>query len=105
MTGCERVLARLERGPATAAELYAETYCVVHSRIAELRKRGHRIETFRIPDKTGAASYGYRLTTCTEGPSVTTLTDVTMTPPVPDHAGDAASLEASSVQLSMAVAA
>lgn len=63
MSGCDRILARLERGPATAAELYAETYCVVHSRVADLRKRGHDIESFRIEGKTGAASYGYRLKT------------------------------------------
>jgi len=35
--------------------------CRLNSRIAELRKRGHAITCFRIPNQTGAASYGYRL--------------------------------------------
>ena len=61
MTGCDRILARLQDGPATAAELYATTYSVVHSRIAELRRRGHTIECERIEGETGARSYLYRL--------------------------------------------
>lgn len=61
MTGCERILSRLERGPATAAELYAETYSIVHSRIADLRKRGHVITCEHVQGETGASSYLYRL--------------------------------------------
>ena len=48
MTGCDRILDRLADGPATAAELYATTYCVVHSRIAELRRRGYQITCDRV---------------------------------------------------------
>lgn len=61
MTGCERILSRLERGPATAAELYAETYTVVHSRIADLRRQGYEITCERVAGKTGARSYLYSL--------------------------------------------
>lgn len=60
MTGCERILARLKRGPATAAELYATTYTVVHSRIADLRKRGYSISCEHIGG-TGAETYVYSL--------------------------------------------
>lgn len=60
MTGCERILARLEEGPATAAELYATTYTVVHSRISDLRKRGYVIDCEKV-DGEGAASYVYTL--------------------------------------------
>lgn len=60
MTGCERILARLEQGPTTAAELYATTYTVVHSRIADLRKRGHVITCEHVAGE-GAASYVYTL--------------------------------------------
>lgn len=61
VTGCERILARLERGPATAAELYAETFTIVHSRISDLRRRGHVITCEHVAGKTGARSYLYRL--------------------------------------------
>ena len=61
MTGCERIVARLERGPATAAELYATTFSVVHSRISDLRRQGDRIECDTLPDGEGAARYVYRL--------------------------------------------
>jgi len=61
VTGCDRIIARLADGPATAAELYATTYSVVHSRIAELRKRGHVIECEHVKGETGASSYIYRL--------------------------------------------
>jgi hypothetical protein len=60
VNGCERVLARLTQGPATAAELYATTYTVVHSRISDLRRQGHRIEIERTGG-TGAGSFVYRL--------------------------------------------
>lgn len=49
MTGCERVLARLQQGPASHLELYA-LGVVAHSRISDLRKRGHRIEKTRKDD-------------------------------------------------------
>jgi hypothetical protein len=61
MTGCDRILHRLQDGPATAAELYATTYTVVHSRIAELRRKGYWIDCDRVEGETGARSYLYRL--------------------------------------------
>lgn len=60
MSGATRILARLRQGPATAAELYA-LHCVVHSRISELRKQGHRIVCEHTPGGTGPGSYVYRL--------------------------------------------
>lgn len=60
MSGATRILARLRQGPATAAELYA-LHCVVHSRISELRKQGHRIVCERTPGETGPEAYVYRL--------------------------------------------
>lgn len=69
MSGCERILTRLERGPATAAELYAETFSVVHSRVSELRKRGHDIACARHSGE-GAAAYVYTLRSATpDGPT------------------------------------
>jgi hypothetical protein len=61
VTGCERVLERLRQGPATSAELYATTYCVVHSRIAELRSRGYVIDRSRVDAATEAGSHVYTL--------------------------------------------
>lgn len=47
MTGCERVLALLSDGkPHTHHEIYA-LHVVGHSRIADLRKRGHVIHAWR----------------------------------------------------------
>jgi hypothetical protein len=60
VTGCERILARLEQGPATAAELYA-LGVMVHSRVADLRKRGHTIVCEHIAGKTGTEGFEYRL--------------------------------------------
>lgn len=60
MTGTERVLAELKTGPKTAAELYASTFSVVHSRISDLRRAGYDIGIERLGG-TGAASFLYRL--------------------------------------------
>jgi hypothetical protein len=49
VTGCEKVLARLRQGPASHSELYGLNV-IAHSRIAELRKKGHRIECARGTD-------------------------------------------------------
>ena len=59
-THCARVLALLADGNwHLAAELY-QLGCIAHSRIAELRSRGHEIECERC-DGEGAAAYRYRL--------------------------------------------
>ena len=55
MTGCDRVLERLRQGPASHLELYA-LGVVAHSRISDLRKRGHLIQKTRQGDL-----YVYRL--------------------------------------------
>jgi hypothetical protein len=49
VTGCEKVLARLRQGPASHMELYG-LGVIAHSRIAELRKKGHVIECSRGND-------------------------------------------------------
>ena len=67
MTGCERVLARLERGPATAAELYAETFTVVHSRISDLRRQGYVITC----ERTGGHDASSFLYTLADTPATT----------------------------------
>lgn len=60
MTQNERILALLETGPKTTAELLAEVPCIVHSRIAELRDRGHDIRHERV-GASGASAHLYRL--------------------------------------------
>lgn len=55
----DRVLARLQKGPATASELY-NLGCIAHSRISDLRKRGHEIECVRVKGE-GASAYVYTL--------------------------------------------
>ena len=57
---CARILDRLRHGPATAAELYG-LHCIVHSRIAELRKQGHVIVCTRTPGLSGPEAYSYRI--------------------------------------------
>lgn len=60
-TGCDRILARLQRGPATHDELY-QLHCVVHSRIADLRRRGHNIPRAELTvTHDGRRIYTYRL--------------------------------------------
>jgi hypothetical protein len=49
VTGCEKVLARLRQGTASHMELYG-LGVIAHSRIAELRSKGHRIECVRKAD-------------------------------------------------------
>lgn len=59
MTGSQRVLERLQHGPATAAELY-DLGVIVHSRVSDLRRKGHTITCERVHGD-GAAGYLYRL--------------------------------------------
>ena len=60
MTGTAHILDRLRHGPATAAELYG-LHCIVHSRVAELRKQGHVITCTHTPGMSGPGAYVYRL--------------------------------------------
>lgn len=59
MSDGARVLEELRSGPKTASELY-RLHCIVHSRIADLRRDGHVIECTRTGGR-GAASYLYTL--------------------------------------------
>ena len=62
MTHNERVLRLLSDGqPHSHRELYG-LYVIAHSRVSDLRKRGHDIEAWRDGD-----DYMYRL--CSGGPS------------------------------------
>lgn len=63
LSGCDRILARLQQGPATHHELY-QLHCIVHSRISNLRKRGHRIDCNKSGrDANGKRVYTYTLLT------------------------------------------
>ncbi len=61
-THCGKVLAALSDGlPHTTRQLYREAGpMILHSRVADLRKKGYRIECEHIDGKgTGAAAYRY----------------------------------------------
>jgi hypothetical protein len=61
-THCGKVLAALSDGKShTTRQLYREVGpMILHSRVADLRKRGYRIECDHIPGKgTGAGAYRY----------------------------------------------
>lgn len=60
MTQCARLLELLKTGPKTTAELLNGVPCIVHSRVAQLRERGHDIVCERIPGE-GASAYLYTL--------------------------------------------
>jgi hypothetical protein len=54
----QRVLSRLQRGPATTVDLRREED-VIHpaGRIATLRRRGHSIDTLMIEQQTDAGAW------------------------------------------------
>ena len=70
---CDQILHALRDGEFhTTAALYREVGpCILHSRISDLRAKGHNVEGRHVPGKTGADGYQYRLL-----PSVT-FVDVT----------------------------
>lgn len=91
MTHNEKVLALLSDGkPHTHHEIYG-LYVIGHSRISDLRKRGHIIESWRDGD-----NYVYQL--CSEGPCVP---QVSSSEP---SAADISPSSASSEQLSLVAA-
>ena len=95
MTHNEKVLALLSDGePHTHHEIYG-LFVIGHSRIADLRKRGHVIESWRDGD-----DYMYRL--CSEGPSVPPASPQTGSESEPGAAE--IPLTASSEQLSLEAA-
>ena len=67
MTDADFVLEELREGPCTTMELIHRSQAVrgfgltPHSRVAELRKRGHRIECRRIESYRGRPVYEYEL--------------------------------------------
>jgi hypothetical protein len=57
---CDRLLAILDDGRwHNSADLHRQVFCVLHSRISELRNRGYVIE--RRGAGAGAEHYDYRL--------------------------------------------
>lgn len=67
----DRVLAALADGRwRTVPELHARVGpCRLNSRVAELRKRGHRIECRTVAGRVGPARYEYRLVSGADGSS------------------------------------
>ncbi len=63
MSHCDRILHALRDGEFhTTAALYKEVGpCILHSRISDLRKKGHNVEGRHVPGRTGADGYAYRL--------------------------------------------
>ena len=58
MTDADRVLYELDRANGEwVADLYGKTRCMVHSRVADLRRKGYRIEQKCF----GHKDYRYRL--------------------------------------------
>ncbi len=69
MSHCDLVLDALRDGEwHTTASIYKATggFLILHSRISDLRAKGHNVEGRHVPGRTGAEGYEYRLT-----PSVT----------------------------------
>ena len=60
VSDCDRLLAELRTGPKTHLELYGKCG-VVHSRAAELRQRGYRIDVEASTNPDGRRVYVYSL--------------------------------------------
>jgi hypothetical protein len=83
---CGLILEALRDGEwHTTASLYRECGpMILHSRISDLRKKGHNVEGRHVPGETGADGYEYRLcssVTFVDVPRVRRLVDYS--PPVP----------------------
>ena len=63
MSHCDRILHALRDGHwHTTAQLYRDVGpCILHSRIADLRRKGHNVQGRHVPGRTGADGYQYRL--------------------------------------------
>ena len=63
MSHCDRSLHALRNGKwRTTASLYQELGgMILHSRISDLRAKGHNVEGRHVPGRTGADGYEYRL--------------------------------------------
>ena len=63
MSHCDLILHALRDGAwKTTHTLYIEVGpMILHSRISDLRKKGHNVEGRHVPGRTGADGYEYRL--------------------------------------------
>ena len=63
MSHCARILHALRDGQwHTTHDLYIEVGpMILHSRISDLRAKGHNVEGRHVPGRTGADGYEYRL--------------------------------------------
>jgi hypothetical protein len=63
MSHCDLILNALRDGSwKTTSTLYREVGpMILHSRISDLRKKGHTVEGRHVPGQTGAEGYEYRL--------------------------------------------
>jgi len=90
LTQCERILEILADGREHSHhDFYG--FCVLHSRISELRKRGHQIETRRDGD-----TYEYRLVSRATSSTDTDASGTDAPAPVEEHGGPIAEVPGSS---------
>ncbi len=63
MSHCDKILHALQDGQwHTTHALYIEVGpMILHSRVSDLRAKGHNVEGRHVPGKTGADGYEYRL--------------------------------------------
>lgn len=68
MSHCDLILSALRDGQFhTTASLYREVGpMILHSRISDLRKKGHHVEGRHVPGQSGADGYEYRLVEATQ---------------------------------------
>ena len=63
MSHCDRILDALRDGEWHSTHaLYIEVGpMILHSRVSDLRKKGHNVEGRHVPGRTGSDGYEYRL--------------------------------------------
>lgn len=64
MSHCDQILDALRDNEwHTTADIYKATggFLILHSRISDLRRKGHHVEGRHVPGETGANGYEYRL--------------------------------------------
>lgn len=85
---CDRVLLVLsDRETHAVPEIHERAGTMrLNSRISELRQRGHTIECVRLPGRTGAAAYAYRLLDPTASAAVSHRAEDTGGPAIPERA-------------------
>ena len=86
MSHCDLILNALRDGQwHTTADLYRATggFLILHSRISDLRRRGHIIDGRHVPGRSGADGYEYRLADRVEYVDVPRTRPVDAPPDVP----------------------